>query len=241
MTDREGPQTPAVADRAGEAATAVAQEASQVAGTAKDQAGKVAGEAQEQARQLVGGLREEIVGQVRSQSERLARGVRGAADDLERMGGQGDGDSTAAMVVQRLAGAGHGIADRLERQGPRGLWDEVENFARRRPGMFLAGAALAGFAVSRIGKGTAAANGDAAGGPPPVEPTSGRAVPATGPPAAARTRSAAEVGGTVGHAERYESDGGPSRLPHEVPPPPPGLHVSSSGVGEQGSQPDGGR
>jgi hypothetical protein len=38
----------------------------------------------------------------------------------------------------------------MEQGGPQGVLDDVSRFARRRPGMFLAGAAGIGFVVGRL-------------------------------------------------------------------------------------------
>jgi hypothetical protein len=44
----------------------------------------------------------------------------------------------------------------LEDRGPQALVDDVSRFARRRPGVFLLGAGLAGFAIGRVVRGAAA-------------------------------------------------------------------------------------
>ena len=71
------------------------------------------------------------------------------------------GDSPAAAVVSRVADGGRQIADYLDRNGPEGVLREVQDFARRRPGAFLATALAAGFVVGRLGKGVAKADPDA--------------------------------------------------------------------------------
>jgi len=139
-------------EKAGEGAAVVTQQASEVTETVKQQAATVTQEAATQARQLAAGLREQLGGETRAQGERLAQNLRSLADELQQMGGHGQADSVATTVVRRLAEGGHQVADHLERRGPGGLLDEVQDFARRRPGVFLAGAALAGFAVGRTGK-----------------------------------------------------------------------------------------
>ncbi|MGV2922065.1 hypothetical protein RMO59_40120, partial [Streptomyces alfalfae] len=48
------------------------------------------------------------------------------------------------------------------RRGPDGLVSDLQDFARRKPGVFLAGAALAGFVAARAGKGVSAAGSSAA-------------------------------------------------------------------------------
>lgn len=145
---------------AGQGAAVVTQQTSEVTETVKQQAATVTQEAATQARQLAAGLRERLGGETRAQGERLVRNLRGLADELQRMGGHGRPDSVATTVVRGLAEGGHQAADHLEQRGPGGLLDEVQDFARRRPGLFLAGAALAGFAVGRTGKDVATAPSD---------------------------------------------------------------------------------
>jgi hypothetical protein len=60
-------------------------------------------------------------------------------------------------VVSRVADGGRQLAGYLETKGPEGVLREVEDFARRRPGAFLATALAAGFVVARLGKGVAKA------------------------------------------------------------------------------------
>jgi len=69
-------------------------------------------------------------------------------------------------VVSRVADGGRQLADYLDRNGPDGVLREVQDFARRRPGAFLATALAAGFVVGRIGKGVAKADPDAGNGKP---------------------------------------------------------------------------
>ncbi|MGW0364563.1 hypothetical protein [Streptomyces sp. NPDC002990] len=145
-------------EKAGESAALVGDKAGQVAGTAKQEMSHVAGEATAQARNLAGQVREQLQNQAQSQTQRLADNVRRLADELKEMSeGGAKPDSTAAGVARQIADSGHQVAARLEHRGPDGLVTDLQNFARRRPGMFLAGAALAGFAVARAGKGVSAA------------------------------------------------------------------------------------
>jgi hypothetical protein len=67
-------------------------------------------------------------------------------------------DSPAAAVVSRVADGGRQMADYLDQHGPEGVLREVQDFARRRPGAFLATALAAGFVVARLGKGVAKAD-----------------------------------------------------------------------------------
>ncbi|NUR28381.1 MAG: hypothetical protein HOV83_21485 [Catenulispora sp.] len=132
------------------AKTAV-HEAGTVATTAGDQVKRVAAEAGEQTRNVAADLRTHLTNEARTQHDRLADGLRQFAGELDRMAGQG-GDSPARSVVARLAESGHEAADYLGKHGPDEVLDEVRDFARRRPGAFLATAAVTGFVLGRLGR-----------------------------------------------------------------------------------------
>ncbi|MEU1508130.1 hypothetical protein [Kitasatospora sp. NPDC005748] len=211
-----------VRDKAGGGAQVVADNVGEAVGTAKDQASEVVGEAGAQVRDLLAEARDQVQEQARAQTGRLAENVRRLAHELRDMADHGKPDSAATAAVGQLADGGHQVADRLERRGPDGLLEDVQDFARRRPGVFLAGAALAGFALGRTGKGVAAAGstsapgGEGRGGreyppPVPVTPPSPAAPPAPGYPPA----SPLPTGGGVAPGP-YE-DYGQSQPPHVTP------------------------
>ncbi|TWG09223.1 hypothetical protein [Actinoplanes teichomyceticus] len=135
---------------------AAVQAASEVKGVAAEQAHRVGAQARTQARDLAGEVRDKLGEQARSQHERLVGGIRQTADSLDEMRGDRP-DSPAALVVSRVADGGRQLADYLDRHGPEGVLAEVQDFARRRPGAFLATALAAGFVVGRLGKSVAKA------------------------------------------------------------------------------------
>lgn len=139
---------------AGQSADAAGRAAADVKDTAKDQAQRVAGEAQAQARNVASQMRERVGEQARTQNDRLVDTIRRLASDLDGMRGE-RADSPAATVVSRVADGSRQLADHLARQGPEGVLRDVQDFARRRPGAFLATALAAGFVVGRLGKGVA--------------------------------------------------------------------------------------
>jgi len=143
-------------DRARQGGAVVAEQGSHVAGTAKEQVGRVAGEAADQARNLADELRQQVSGQAQAQTHRLSENLRRLSQDLHDMSHSAKPDSPAVSAVRRIAEGSGQLADHVEHRGPQGLLDDVQDFARRRPGVFLAGAALAGFAVARLSKSTAA-------------------------------------------------------------------------------------
>lgn len=136
------------------------QAAGEVKDTAKQQARRVGDEARVQARRVAGDVRDRIAGQARTENDRLVSGIRQTADHLDEMRGVRQG-TPAATVVARVADGGRQFADYLDRNGPEGLLRDVQDFARRRPGAFLATAVVAGFLVGRLGKGVAKASPDA--------------------------------------------------------------------------------
>ena len=148
-----------VAEQTKEAAGAAATD---VKDTAKEQAQRVGAEAKTQARNLASDVKDRVGEQARTQNDKLVGTIRQTADQLDEMRGD-RADSPAATVVSRVADGGRQLADYLDRNGPEGVLQEVQDFARRRPGAFLATALVAGFVVGRVGKGVAKAD-PAAGG-----------------------------------------------------------------------------
>ena len=142
---------------------AAGQAASDVKDTAKEQAQRVAGEAKTQVRNVASDLRGKASEQARTQNDKLVGTIRQTAAQLDEMRGD-RADSPAATVVSRVADGGRQLADYLDRNGPDGVLREVQEFARRRPGAFLATALAAGFVVGRLGKGVAKADSDAGTG-----------------------------------------------------------------------------
>ncbi|WP_208545535.1 hypothetical protein [Streptomyces sp. Tu 2975] len=166
MTDIDGPDrrdqnkaaaaASAVQDRTAQGAQVVKENASGVAGTAKQQAAGVAGEARSQAKDLAGQVRVQLREQAQSRTHSLAAGLHRVSDDLMEMSRNARSESGVAGAVRQIAKGGDQVASRIESRGPEGLLGDLQNFARRKPGVFLAGAALAGFAVARAGKGMSA-------------------------------------------------------------------------------------
>ncbi|WP_182907359.1 hypothetical protein [Microbispora sp. H13382] len=146
--------------------------------TAKDQARTVAHEAREQTRHVLHQLRRHTDEQARHQSRRAAGTIRQWTGELEAIGDNAQPDSPMRSVVQQVAERGHRAADYLETEGLQGAVRDVQDFARRRPGLFLAGAVVAGFLVGRAVKAVASAEDPHANGPvngPAVGPAVGTA------------------------------------------------------------------
>jgi len=147
----------AVADKAPEVAQRAAAHAKDVASEATDQAKAVVGQAKDHVQNLVGQARTELAGQADGRTQQAAAGLQSLSGQLAalRDGRPHDAGALTAYLgeaEQRVSG----LADRLQRGGAQGALDDLAGFARRRPGMFLAGAVGIGFLVGRVARSGAA-------------------------------------------------------------------------------------
>jgi hypothetical protein len=125
----------------------------QVTQTAADQAKQVAAETGRQARDLLGEAQGHATSQASAQQQRAAQQLHSVADELGQMASNSDQSGVATEFAHQAANRVHGAASWLEQREPADLLDEVRSFARRRPGAFLIGAAVAGLAAGRLTRG----------------------------------------------------------------------------------------
>lgn len=166
-----GPDTGAspLTDRASDAAQAAKDAGTQVAQTATEKAKDVAHETGKQARDLLGEAREQAKQQAGSQHRSLVDNLRSLGDELGGMTAASEQHGVATELVSQARERVQGAADWLDAREPRDLLDEIRSFARRRPGAFLLGAAMAGVLAGRLTRGVVAARADdTAGAPKPV-------------------------------------------------------------------------
>jgi hypothetical protein len=133
-----------VASTATDSARDVAAEASDqvkvVASEAKQQLDRLVTEGRSEVRQQAEQRTAQAAGQLRTVSEQ----IRALAEGRPEAAGQLVGYARDAQNQLRR------LAARMEQGGPQGIADDVTRFARRRPGMFLAGAVGVGFVVGRL-------------------------------------------------------------------------------------------
>jgi len=138
-------------------------QAKHVAGVATDEAKSVAGDVREQVRGLLDETTSQVQDQSRTQRDRLVETLRTFSDDLDGMAEQRGG--MASDAVREVANRARSFTQQLDGREPAELLDDLRSFARRRPGMFLAGAAIAGVVVGRVLRGTRdAAQGNTSSG-----------------------------------------------------------------------------
>jgi len=179
----EGQQVAGVAaERSREVVEASKRDAREVVDTAKEQASQVKQELAVQSRNLLDQSRTQLQVQAQTQTDRLADNLRRFGAEAEALAdGRPEEAGATRDFVRQTAERLQGWADDLDERGVEGVIDDLADFARQRPGVFLLGAAAVGFGVGRLLRNGAAASGDGAD-----ETDAG--VSAVGPPA--RTRRA---------------------------------------------------
>ncbi len=150
---------------------------------AKGQAGEVLHEAKSQVRNVAEDLKHDAHQQASRQTERAAEGLRGLAQQIGALvDGRPAEAGMAGDYARRLGDRVTAVAERMEDGGVDGMLQDVRRFARRRPGTFLLGAAVVGFAAGRVLR--AGAQGQQGNGNGSSLPA-GQASPAMPRPAAA--------------------------------------------------------
>ncbi|GAA3029728.1 hypothetical protein [Actinokineospora globicatena] len=162
MTQQPGGYAPSPPTRSGTAEpgvrAAVASGGSQVADTAAEGVKQVTAQARDQ----VGGMVDKGLDQVREQAKdtqrKAADGLHTIADHLDGLSEHSEQPGLVDNVVRETARRTRTAASWLSDREPGDLVEEVREFARRKPGAFLAGALAAGVLAGRLTRGLTAAS-----------------------------------------------------------------------------------
>jgi gas vesicle protein len=152
------------AERGGALIQQATENARQVAETVKTQASDVTSELVGSGRSLVDDARSRLQAEAVAVPERAADSLRSLGEEVQALAeGRPEDAPTVSQYVWRAADGFYGAADRLhaiaedmQERGVSGVLEDVQTFARRRPGVFLLGAAVVGFGVGRYVKAEAA-------------------------------------------------------------------------------------
>lgn len=238
MSDRPGGQPvqrdpmAAVVQDAKEVAGQARQVAGDTVDTLKDKASGLAGEARAQGEELLGTARERAESLAEEgkaagaeKASVLADAIRNAARDLE------GASPEIANHVRSAADSVQGIAAALRDRSAGQLFEDVTDFARRQPTAFFGVAALAGFALARFMKSSAASapRGVSGGQHAPgwVQASSGRS-------ARPATMAAASLGGAAAHRS---GEARPGSMPTSPATPATPAAPAASGPHMAGSVP----
>ena len=153
MTDVTRPTTapaPGGAAQSASSTTAAAKDqAASVASSAASEAKSVASDAAAEAKYALSDARQQLRGQAEEQSAKVASTLGDLGGQLRRMAEAGE-SGTARDVISSVADRAEQMSQRLRDGGLDRTLEDARRFARNRPGMFLAGAALAGFVAARV-------------------------------------------------------------------------------------------
>lgn len=182
-SDDQSSTTQTAKDEAANVGQTAKEATGQVASTATEQAKDVAGETKRQAKDLIDQAGSQVTEQAGAQKDKAVGGLRSLADELRSMaeanGAQG---GMTGDLARQAADKAHEFAGWLDQRDPGNLLEEIRHLARRKPGTFLIGAALAGVAAGRLTRGAVAGkdSSTSSGG--------------TGVPAGASTTTATPIG-----------------------------------------------
>lgn len=178
------PTTQVARDEASEVGRTTAEAGKHVVGTAKEQAGQVTQEARRQAKDLLQEARGQAAQQARTGQQKATQGLRALASELHQMADGGEQHGPASDLAKQAASRVEDFAAWIDTREPGDLLHEVRGVARRRPGAFLLGAALAGVLAGRLTRGAVDANrdtGPSGGYPSPRQPVGYPAAPSPVP------------------------------------------------------------
>ena len=169
-----------------------ADAAAGVGSTAKAEAGHFVGDVKDQARGLFDSAKSEVHEQTLHQQRRSAEGLHSTSARLASMADSSEEQDLATGVVREVSRRTESAATWLEQHEPGDLMHEVAEFARRKPGLFVALAAGAGVVLGRVTRAamdsspdsentdefrTTSGVGDTSGTPTTVGGPAGRTVP----------------------------------------------------------------
>ncbi len=226
-------------------ASTAADEGKHVAGVVGEEAQIVAGQAKDQVRELMNETLGQVNDQSRTQLDRLVGTLKSVSTDLESMASSAD-SGLATQLTQQVAERARGLSTHLDGREPSDVLDDVRQFARRRPGLFLLGALSAGVVVGRLARGAKQAHSQGTGsststGVPEVAATPASVTPSNGltsgvPSAAPSYGQPAVAVPSVPVEPTYPATGGVGTVPASPLAEAP-AEEHGSGAGPQGFLP----
>ena len=114
---------------------------------------------------LLGGVKQRVTSRVDEQKNRAADGLGGIADVFRTAGNELRGENEAlASYVDMASDQMRRFADQIRQRGVGDMMEDVGQFARRRPALFIGGAFLVGLGLARFLKSSAVRGGRSYGG-----------------------------------------------------------------------------
>jgi len=114
---------------------------------------------------VLGGIQQRVTSRVDEQKNRAADGLGGIADVIRSASDELRSENeTLASYVDMAGDQMRRFADQIRQRGIADMMDDVGQFARRRPALFIGGAFLVGIGIARFLKSTADRGDDRAYG-----------------------------------------------------------------------------
>lgn len=105
---------------------------------------------------ILGGIKQNVTTRVDQQKNRAADGLGGIANVIRNAGNELRNENDAlASYVDQASDQLRRFADHIRQKGVVDMLDDVQNFARRRPVLFIGGAFLIGLGIARFLKSSA--------------------------------------------------------------------------------------
>jgi hypothetical protein len=158
-----GSVTHAATDQPANLSQSAKESGKQVASTAAHEASNVAAETRQQAKNLGHEFSNQAQQQAALQKDKAASGLHSLGGELRSMAQQGGQSGPVTELAHQAADKVTDLAYWLERRDPGSLVEEVRTYARRKPGTFLLGAAVAGIVAGRLTRGAVQASQDDTG------------------------------------------------------------------------------
>ena len=137
-----------VKDQAADLSHSGIQAGKHAADVAREQASGVAAEAGSQGKDLLRQAQDQLTEQAARGQQQLAAELLSLSDELSSMADGSSQGGVAADLARHVASRARDAGQWLGDRRPAQVMDEVQSFARRRPGVFVALAAAAGLAAS---------------------------------------------------------------------------------------------
>jgi hypothetical protein len=105
---------------------------------------------------ILGGIKQNVTSRVDEQKNRAADGLGGIAKVIRNAGNELRTENEAlASYVDMASDQLRRFADQIRQKGVADMMDDVHDFARRRPALFIGGAFLVGLGIARFLKSSA--------------------------------------------------------------------------------------
>jgi len=139
-----------VAEQAGAVQSAVGDQAGEIATQAREHASEVAQDAMTQGREVLDRAKTALREQADTRTSEVSQGLRRLGAEVDALAeGRPQDAGPVADYVRQMGVRVREAADRVDEVGFDGIVEDVSDFGRRRPGVFLLAAGAAGFVAGR--------------------------------------------------------------------------------------------